>query len=93
MRPSRNLRLHSAILEAMVRAMALAFVIIGGVFGALVALGALLTLGLGPVAALVIFWIAGLAATLALAADFARNTTLAAATEEAQATAKSGDNA
>jgi hypothetical protein len=58
--------------------MALGFLIIGGAAGALVALAAVLTLGLGPVAALVVFWLGGLVATLGLASDFARRTTIAA---------------
>ena len=64
--------------------MVIAFLVIGGVAGALVALGALLTFGLGPVAALMVFWVGALAATLALAASFARNTTLASARDEGQ---------
>ena len=44
----------------------------------LVALGTVLTVGLGPIAALLVFWLGGLAATLALAIDFARNAGTAA---------------
>jgi hypothetical protein len=58
--------------------MAVGFVIVGIIVGALVALAAVVTLGLGPVAALLVFWAGGLAATLALAVDVARRTTAAA---------------
>lgn len=64
--------------------MLIAFLLIGGVAGTLVAVGALLTFGLGPVAALVVFWLAGLAATFGLAISFARSTTLASVTDETQ---------
>lgn len=73
--------------------MTLGFLIFGGVAGAMVALAALLTLGLGPVVALFVFWIGGLAATLALAIDFARNTTVDAINEETQPGPKSNDGA
>lgn len=58
--------------------MVLALVLIGSGVGALIALAALLTLGLGPVAALLVFWIGGLAATLALAVGVTRNPGLGA---------------
>ena len=71
--------------------MVIAFLVIGGLAGALVALGALLTFGLGPVAALMVFWAGGLAATLALAASFARYTTLASARDEDHSKTSSED--
>ena len=73
--------------------MIIAFLVIGGVAGALVALGTLLTFGLGPVATLVVFWLGGLAATLALAVSFARNTTLASVTDETDASTRSNESA
>ena len=55
-------------------AMAVALIALGGSVGGLVALAMLLTLGIGPVAALLVFWLGGLAATLLLAASVARST-------------------
>jgi hypothetical protein len=77
----------------MVRHMALSILIIGGLVGALIALAVLLTFGLGPVVALMVFWLGGLAATVALAVDFARNTTLAVVPDEAQSAGISKDGA
>ena len=62
--------------------MTLALFSIGAV-GGLVALAALLTVGLGPVIALVVFWLGGLAATLALAGAVTRQTGIVEVPEEA----------
>jgi hypothetical protein len=74
----------------MLACMALGFLIFGSIAGALVALAAILTLGLGPVTALFVFWLGGLAATLGLAIDFARRTPVVAVPDRSPG---SGDDA
>lgn len=52
--------------------------ILGALGGGTLALVAVLFLVLGPIGALMVFWLGGLVATFALAVDFARKTVVGA---------------
>lgn len=66
--------------------MVFALLILGSGAGALVALAALLTFGIGPVAALLIFWMGGLAASFVLAISLTRNSTFIGTEDELSST-------
>lgn len=66
--------------------MVFALLILGGGAGGLVALATLLTFGIGPVAALLIFWLGGLATTFVLAVSLVRSTSFAMTDEELSST-------